>query len=264
MWKNKASLLLGLKEQGIADAADTTSAEYKKLLQIHRSWWELLRLLKQSKLAAGLGLDVPREFTEPSTELIVRKTPRKRGRCHREGINPALGMSSNGLPDQSQFSQANARDETPTRRVADEMAGKLEAQLTPPLHSGEASTDDEGVQTPLSPSRLELSPGPPTKRRKVVEQEEDGDDTYFYRPLTPQTSDSEVEELDWTSPRNLQCHSQLRLHLHCLESKVQDLQLDEVNALNGLLEAILDLQETKYMARVVGTLSEKIEVSVFG
>lgn len=257
MWKNKASLLQGLKEQGITEAAETTKDNYKKLLLAHRPWWELLRLLKLPKLDTGLGLSVPKVFAQPNMKPVEQKSLRKPGVQCLAGDSQALGALSKEVSGPSLVSQADDNGNRSTHQGSDKAAGD---QADPPFPSGGLPAAREGYRPPSSSPRSDLGLERPQKKRKVAEQEGDSDDEHFYRPLTPLGSDDEIEESDWVCPKTLRCHSQLSHQLQRLESGVNELQPDEAHALNGLLEAIVELQGTSNMARVVEALSAKIQV----
>lgn len=272
MWKNRAPLLLGLKEWGIDQAAQTATEQYEKLILNDQPWWELLRMLKQSKLDTGLGLTVPREFIKANPSLLDRR--RIRGSDIRHP--PRSSQPPNDLPNR-------ASDPSITSAEHNHGASSTENEVNM------ASTNNRvpGSSLPRPSQRRENDGGQPrsliwetspnpshlSKRRKMndcsAEDPEDdtddqelaGDNEEFYKLLTPPGSDSDGEETEPVSQRSLRCHSVVSRQLQQLEGRVEHMQPDEAHALEGFLRSIFELQGTGHMVRVIDALSAKVQVS---
>lgn len=263
MWKNRAPLLLGIEEGGIQQAIHTTTEQYERLILNHRPWWELLRMMKQTRLDAGLGLVVPRVFETPSSE-----PPQERSVCEPNCHSPPRsnkppGSLPNQLPNSGVVGKA-ASNETGSLRRATNIAsihGQQEGvQGLPPNRPG--SNDTYSSIQPLPQTTTSRSERP-TKRLRTAQNNENMEDAYFYRPLTPVGSDSEGEGVSQGSPMRLRCHSQVSHQLHRLGGRVELLQPEEAHALEHLLEVIVGLQGTGNMARVVEALSSRVQVKSF-
>lgn len=262
MWEHRASLLVGLKEHNIAQANETTKDEYQKLLLHNQPWWALLRLLKTSKLEAGLGLTVPKVFEEHNTTPVIKKGIRTPGLQTLAASSQVQGSSSNRVSGPGRGGRVNIEGNGSTQE-ANKTTRDPVIQAPPPSPTGEPHIGSDEHQPALFPADSDLGLERPQKKQKILEQDDNGHDSDFYRPLTPLGSDGDAEVLDSIRPQHLRCHSKLSQQLHHLESRVSDLRPDEARALNSLLEAIVDLQGTSNMVRVVETLNSKIQVCVY-
>ncbi|KAF8593793.1 hypothetical protein BDV93DRAFT_582421 [Ceratobasidium sp. AG-I] len=259
MWQHRAVLLLGLKKEGIVQALDTTEDEYQALLLHHQHWWELLRYLKVSTLEAGLKLKIPRVFGQPVLKPVDQKALRTPG-THPPVESNQESSTHNQPTCRSQTRQGLIGNNGSGLSTADGEASDGIAHSALDSPSGRVVAADQGEDLLFPAPSAESSCDRPTKKRKVATRHEESEDEYFYRPLTPTGPDSEEEDLDQTSIKSLRCHNQLSSQLRHLDTKIEELRPDEAHALNDLIEAIVDLQGTGHMARVVGALSSKIEL----
>lgn len=255
--------MLGIEEEGIEQAIHTTTEQYERLILNHRPWWELLRMMKQKRLDAGLGLAVPRVFQIPSFEPPQERSVHGPSSHSLPRSSKPPDSLLNQLPDSGMVGEA-ASSETGSSWRATNMASsdgqQEDVQGLPPNRPGSIGTYSSIQPLPqTTTSRSER----PAKRLRRAQNDENIGDAYFYRPLTPIGSDSEGEGVPHGNPMRLRCHSQVSHQLHRLRGRVELLQPDEAHALEHLLEVIVGLQGTGNMARVVEALSARVQVKLF-
>ena len=252
MWENRALLLQGLEDWGIEQATETTKEQYEKLILNHQPWWELLRMLKISKLDTGLGLMVPKVFGQPSSNTSsLREPPRSS-----QPPSSLAGRLTN--PSITGENQNHPTDTTGYEVDTGVGENQAPSEVSPPQFH--PHPDNAEMQSGLSQHTTTIDPGTPGRRRSIEEQLT-SEDEEFYKPLTPPGSEDEVEVTDFASQRSLRCHRQVSQRLQQLESRVGSMRPEEARALGHFLEAIVDLQGTMHMVRVVEALSAKVKVS---
>lgn len=88
LWKSRAELHEALGDKDIPGINESSEADYQRLIDESKVWWELLRKLKVRKLRSWFQLSIPKEFrstnqpgtTESQAVQEVSNNPYEQGK----------------------------------------------------------------------------------------------------------------------------------------------------------------------------------------
>ncbi|KAG8737096.1 hypothetical protein FRC10_008588, partial [Ceratobasidium sp. 414] len=271
MWQCRKLLLEGLTQAGIKSAADTHRDQYKQIIQTNRSWWEILRMFKMSKLP-GLGLVVPKVFAQdmPAKNTALLCTIRNKRQAESASLGSATGTMDGPIEPGLLPTTVTQESRSPSLVVDGPDGAAPDHPVDPSDGQGNQADLPAGVdvqdQAGLADYQSEL-PVQPTKRKRGVDDDSDGavDHQDAHRRChrqPPTIQDDYVLEDDLDvgehTTHRLQVHRSVHQELHGLLNRVGGLTPSNAEALQALLQGVNTLIGTTHMVRVVDALVQRI------